>query len=383
MEDKPLSIESTKEEVAEYFVKNFKLPESNKEILINEDISGDILPQLSQLTQSNFLELLSGRNIKTKVVTFLKLKSYLEKNKDNFKEKEIKEIITTNSNPEEVKKFFNKCLNFQKDLNGLKGKDLLDLDEQKMKQLGLNLGQRFKLIKYINYFNTLIIDLIPKDKYEITKNSSEEEVAEFLKVKLNFSKESIESLGLDGDAFIQLKIEDIDSFNELKEEERIKLKKFLSGEFKDEEENPESEIIITKKSKEEEVSTFLKKKLGFKREAIEELDGFDGDTLLSLTEEQIEELKSLSLEEKNKIKEFINNSNYKNNIDEKLGQINEKSKEDELIKFIENKLNLNELSMETLIEIDIEKIPNLTEKEKVILNNFIKEKKKLYCINTN
>ena len=382
MEDKPLSIESSKEEVAEYFVKNFKLPELNKEILINEDISGDVLPQLSQLTQSNFLELLSRGNNKTKVVTFLKLKTYLEKNKDNFKEKEKKEIITANSNPEEVKRFFNKCLNFQKDLNGLNGKDLLDLDEQKMKQLGLNLGQRFKLIKYINYFNTLIIDLVPKDKYEITKNSSEEEVAEFLKLKLNFSKESIESLGLDVDSFIQLKIEDIDSFNDLKEEERIKLKKFLSGEFKDGEENPESEIIITKKSNEEEVSTFLKKKLGFKREAIEELEGLDGDLLLSLTEERIEELKSLSLEEKNKIKEFIINSNYKNNIDEKVGEINEKSKEDELIKFIKNKLNLNELSMKTLIEIDIEKIPNLREKEKVILINFIKEKKKLNCINT-
>ena len=382
MEDKPLLIESTKEEVAEYFVKNFKFPESNKNILINEDISGDVLLQLSQLSQSEFIELLSGKT-KTKAVSLVKLKNYLVKNKDKFEEKEIKEIITEISDQEEIKTFFNNCLNFKKDLNGLNGKDLIGLDEQKMKKLGLNLGQRFKLKKYINYFKTLNIDIVSKGKYEITKNSTEAEVAEFLKMKLNFSKESIDSLGLDGDDFIQLKIEDIDNFNELKEEEREKLKKYLLGEFKNEEEKVESkaEIIITKESKEKEVAIFLNKQLGFKEEAIEELDGFDGDALLSLTDDQIDEFKSLSLEEKKKIKEFINNSNSKNKINENDGGINEKSSEEELIKFIKNKLNLNDLSVKSLIEIDIEKIPNLKEKEKIILNDFIKEKNKLNCNN--
>ena len=36
MEDKALSIDSTKDEVAEFFIKNFKYPNKNKDILIKE-----------------------------------------------------------------------------------------------------------------------------------------------------------------------------------------------------------------------------------------------------------------------------------------------------------------------------------------------------------
>ena len=379
MEDKLITIDSTKEEVADYFIKNFKFSSFNRDILIKEDISGEVLPQLCQLTQKDFIEVLSSKETKTKALTLIKLKQYLEKNKDKFKEKEIKEVITADSQPEEIKNFFDKCLNYQKELNGLNGKDLIDLNEEKMKQLGLNLGQRLKLIKYINHFKTLRIGSHKKGKFEITKDSTEEEVAEFLKTRLKFSTDSIDSLGFDAETFLQLKIEEIDGYNILKEEERENLKKYLSGELKDEEEksDTEPEIIITNKSTEEEVSTFLKNKLGFKKESIEELDGFEGDTLLALTEAQINEFQSLSEEEKNILKESINNINSKNTIIKKDNEIDEKSTEDELIQFIKNKLNLNELDVNALVEIDIENIPNLNLKEKNVLNNFISEKKKL------
>lgn len=45
MDEKIISIESTKEEIANYFVKKFKTPEV-KNNLIKEDISGDILLEL-------------------------------------------------------------------------------------------------------------------------------------------------------------------------------------------------------------------------------------------------------------------------------------------------------------------------------------------------
>lgn len=375
MEDKPLSIDSTKEEVSEYFVKNFKFPESATEILIKEDISGSVLPQLSQLKQKEFLEIFSAKE-KVSGVSYQRIKNYLRNNEDKFKEKEIKEVILAHSDSNEVKNFFDKYLNFQKELNGLNGKSLIELDEPKMIQLGLNLGQRLKLKKYIEHFKSLNDNLNKKDNIKITKNSTEQDVAEFLKIKLKFSQDSIDLLGFDAETFLDLKIEDIDSYDTLKEEERKNLKKYLSGELNFEEEKYKSEpdIIITNESNEKEVSTFLEKKFGFKKEVIEEFKGYEGRDLLSLTDEVIEGFEFLTLEEKNKIKEFIKDYNSKKNKIEKVDEINEKSNEEEIINFLKKKLNINKIEVNLLTEKDIEKIQNLTEKEKLVLNDFIKNK---------
>ena len=375
MEDKPLSIDSTKEEVSEYFVKNFKFPESATEILIKEDISGSVLPQLSQLKQKEFLEIFSAKE-KVSGVSYQRIKNYLRNNEDKFKEKEIKEVILAHSDSNEVKNFFDKYLNFQKELNGLNGKSLIELDEPKMIQLGLNLGQRLKLKKYIEHFKSLNDNLNKKDNIKITKNSTEQDVAEFLKIKLKFSQDSIDLLGFDAETFLDLKIEDIDSYDTLKEEERKNLKKYLSGELNFEEEKYKSEpdIIITNESNEKEVSTFLEKKFGFKNEVIEEFKGYEGRDLLSLTDEVIEGFEFLTLEEKNKIKEFIKDYNSKKNKIEKVDEINEKSNEEEIINFLKKKLNINKIKVNLLTEKDIEKIQNLTEKEKLVLNDFIKNK---------
>ena len=72
-----------------------------------------------------------------------------------------------------VKQFFEKCLNFTKDLNNLDGKGLIELNEEKMKEMGLSLGQRKRLIKYINYFKTLKVpEPEPQEEIIITKKSS-------------------------------------------------------------------------------------------------------------------------------------------------------------------------------------------------------------------
>ena len=376
MEVKNLSVESTKEEVAEYFVKNFKLPECNKEIIINEDISGDTLLQLSKLTAEPFLKILSGKE-KTKAVCRTRFTNFLEKNKDKFQPKEIKEVIISTSGPEKVKDFFDKCLNFQKDLKGLNGKDLIELNEEKMIQLGLNLGQRFKLTRYIEHFKTLNINLNPKDKKKINKDSTDEEVAEFLKTKLKFSKESIEAFGFDAETFLDLKVSDIDDYDKLKKEERETLKKYLSGELKFEEEQPEckTEIIISKESNASEVSRFLEQKLGLRKEAIDELEGLDGNDFLSVTDTDIDDYNFLSEEEKRKIKEFINNFNSKSDKNEIADKINENSSEEDIILFIKEKLNLNEIKDDEFNTIDVEKISGLSEKEREVLNNFIEQKK--------
>ena len=46
---------------------------------------------------------------------------------------------------------------------------------------------------------------------KITRESTEEEVAKFLKVKLGFSDKAIEALVLDGDGLLSLKEEEINN----------------------------------------------------------------------------------------------------------------------------------------------------------------------------
>ena len=73
-----------------------------------------------------------------------------------------------------------------------------------MIQFGLNLGQRLKLKKYFEHFKSLNDDLNKKANKEITKDSTEQEVAEFLKIKLKFSQDSIDLLGFDAETFLDL-----------------------------------------------------------------------------------------------------------------------------------------------------------------------------------
>lgn len=214
-----LSEQSTKEEVAEYLKNNCKLDENIKNKLIEEDISGDILLEI----QDN-----EFKSLGIKVGPLKKIKKVLEEKKSLFKQKEFKDNITAISKPEEVKSFFERCLNFKKDLNGLDGKGLIELDEKGMEKLGLNLGQRKKLVKYIAYFKTLKIDEEEKGEFMITKKSSEQEVGNFLKKKLRFSQSSIDALQLDGESFLMLEPTEVDALDEIEPEERENLKKFLS-----------------------------------------------------------------------------------------------------------------------------------------------------------
>lgn len=146
----------------------------------------------------------------------IKIKKFLNNNRDTFKEKEIKESLNSYSNEEEVKIFFDKYLNFKKNLNKLRGKSLFELSEENMKELSLNLGQRKKLIKYINTFKKINDE---ENKMILNKNSSIEEVAKYLKEILNFCEDSIKVLDCDGEYLFSLEKKDIEELN-LKEGEK-------------------------------------------------------------------------------------------------------------------------------------------------------------------
>ena len=190
-----LTVESSKEDVGNFMVENLKLKEDIKNILIKEDISGDVLLDLTEE------EL---KSIGIKVIQVRKIKAYVDQNKNKFGEKKFTEIISVYSDSSEVAEFFRKSLNFNGDLNNLDGKGLLELNDESITNFGLTLGQRKKLVKYISYFKTLKVE--PPKELVLTKESKPEEVIDFFKKRFKFSDEgikSLEELGMEGGLLIK------------------------------------------------------------------------------------------------------------------------------------------------------------------------------------
>ena len=134
---------STKEEISAFFSTRFKTPKDLQDNLIKEDISGDILfdIQEDELKKLGF-----------KIGPIKKIKKYLSDNKKNFPEIKIDdETIDSTSTPEMVRNFFDNRLGYKGDL-AIDGKQLLEMNKEDIAKMGLNLGQRKKLEKYIKNF---------------------------------------------------------------------------------------------------------------------------------------------------------------------------------------------------------------------------------------
>ena len=373
-----LSESSTKEEVGEYFFRLIQ-KEDVKNILINEYISGDVLISLS-------LDEIKSLGIKFGPAR--RIFKFIEENRDKFKEKEINEKLYANSNQEEVKEFFEKCLDFKGELNSLDGKGLLELNNEGMKALGLKFGQIKKLIKYINYFKTLKPPVI--EEISISRSSSEEEVTKFLKMRLKFSQESIDKLGgIDGETFYDLKENEIDNLNEISQEEKESLKNFLKEEkTKSEKEDnkiEQEEIKLERSCNTEALCQFLKKKLQLSDETIEYIksEEFDGESFLTLPDEDIKSFEGISESEKEKIIVFLKEFNTEKEKSEL--KIDNKSSKEDIVKFLKDKLNFSDNTLKdwkedgktlfSLTETDIDKLTKITTEEKDKLKKFLKEKK--------
>ena len=335
---------SSKEDVANYFEKNCKIKEDVKKNMIKEDISGDIL---FDLDDNDF------KALGIKVGPLAKIKKFLKENKDKFEEKQINEKITAKSNPTEVAEFFKKCLNFNGELNNLNGKGLIELNEEGINKLGLNIGQKKKLIKYINYFKTLKIDET-EDTNEIifTKESTEEEITKYLKEKLNFRDSAIESLGLDGDSLFTIEEKDIDELEELNQEEKNNLKQLIKklkekslGQETKQETKEEKPLLLRRESSEIEVGKYLKEKLKINDKGIESL-ALDGERLFELEEMDIDRTEELNEEEKDNLKKLI--KDLKENNEEPEIKISKESSEEEVAKFLKEKLKINVKGIESL-----------------------------------
>ena len=157
-----ISSDSTCEEVANFFYKEYGISEESKNSLIKESISGEILLDIPQNDFKLF-------GIKGKFL--VKIFKYIKENSDKLKQKEINENLSLISNEKNIELFMKKYINYKGSFSKFNLKHFLELKDEEMKNLGLNYGQRKKLIKYIDYFNAL------------EKEKSEKEI----KIKINIS----------------------------------------------------------------------------------------------------------------------------------------------------------------------------------------------------
>ena len=371
-----LSESSTKEEVQEYLCNSLNLKDDAKNLILGEYLSGDVL---------HLLTLEELKSIGFKLGPAKKIDKLLGENKEKFKEKEINVKIFSNSNYEEIKNFFEKYIDFKGELNPMIGKDLLELNEEGMKKIGLKYGQRKRLLKYIKYFKTLQPKVEESDEeISISRTSNEEDVSKFLKLKMKFSQEAIKNLELDGESFFDLKDEEINKITELSSEEKERLKKLLNNLKNSENQGknePEKELKIKGDSSNEEVCNFLKKKLDLSDNAISIIkeQDLDGESFLDLTEENIKLINGLTEQDIEKLKKFIIENKIQKSENELVIDI--KSSKEEVSKFLKNKLNFSENALKewnldgktllSLKEADIENIKEISKNEKNELKIFL------------
>ncbi len=141
-----ISSNSTCEEVANFFAKQFGISEESRNNLIKESISGEILLDIPNKDFKLF---------SIKGSTFVNIVNYIKENKDKLKGKEINENLSLISDEKKIELFMKNYINYEGNLTNLNLSNFLELNEETMNNYGLNYGQRKKLIKYINYFNTL------------------------------------------------------------------------------------------------------------------------------------------------------------------------------------------------------------------------------------
>ena len=355
-----ISANSTKEEIANYFMKEFRISEENKNTLIKNDISGDILLEIKK---EDFLSLGIKRGPALNIISFI------TKNAEKFKQNEINEKITLKSDAEKVKTFFEKCLNYKEDLNGLDGKELIELDkdEERIKKLGLNFGQTIKLKRYIAYFKTLEEEEDEDEDIIIDENSSDEDVEKFLRIKCKLSKKTINALGLDARSLLQFDDEEIDEANEIKEEEKETFKLALK------ELKRKLNLTVNENSSQEEVAEFLKIKLKVSKEFIQKND-FDGSSLLLLEHSDILELEDLTQEQKEKLIKIVDELKQKQNKKEQEQIITFESSKEEVSKFLKEKLEFNDKLIKKL-DLDGEILFLLDENDIKEMEDIPKEKR--------
>ena len=185
-------------------------------------------------------------------------------------------LITRSSSKEDVTNFLKLKLKISQnsiDEMALDGETLFELNENDIEMLDILNEEKEKLKNYIRKLKSFE----EPQKHIITKESSVEEVADFLRKVFAFPEDVIDDLGIDGDIFLNTTEEDVDDFD-ISEEQKNSWKKYLK-----------EQNSINEESSKEQVKKFLRSKLSFSDISLNQMN-YDGKTLLQLKEFQTKKL---------------------------------------------------------------------------------------------
>ena len=236
---------------------------------INKESTSDeicnFLKQNGFIKSENILSNFKKENIKGNEILFLeaddfiqlgfkfhkKITKTLEEIKNNQKEILVfNENINQQSTNEDVYHFLKNEIkleeNVLKNFQDKNGQKLKELNYENLKELGLKLGERRKLLKYLKSFdNTKEISI-----NEITVNSTIEEVCLFLKNRFKLKDDSLEQIKaseINGEGFFNLSEDDFEELNIFDTDIQKSILDYINKN------KPKNEILIeTTKNKNEE-----------------------------------------------------------------------------------------------------------------------------------
>ena len=190
---------------------------------------------------------------------------------------------------ENIKDIYNNIIN-----ENISAEILLDLEKyNEYMSLGIHESLKEKLKKYLEdnkeRFIRKPIEII------IGFNSKNDEIKDFFKNYLSYEGQINNINNIDGKKMMNLSYEDMKKIG-LNIGQRIKLNNYILYTINH----------ITNKSTKEEVGIFFNKILNLSDKTIEKLN-FDGKSLLSCKEEDINRLRELNQEQKAKLRHFLNN----------------------------------------------------------------------------
>ena len=244
----------------------------------------------------------------------------------------IEYVLTANSSPEQVVEFFIQSYNIKKiDLilfikEDISGDVLPYLNKQDFKDLGLKLGPRIKIEKFIiDNRDKLLInqDNINNKELNISIESNINSVKVFFENYLNF-EDNNNNFNIDGKKLFSMNEQDMKNLG-LTLGQRKKLYLYMHRMQK---KTNNYENIITEKSTPKEVATFLKNKFNMSDEVIEQLN-LDGESLTLLKETDIDEIEELPEEIKNEFKNYIKEIRTENINENKENEIETQKEIDE------------------------------------------------------
>ena len=166
------------------FLSTCKIKENMLQKFKDEKIKGN---ELFYLTDKDYDEF----GLSTKKVSLKKKLERIKNSSQGILDYNLN--LDINSNEEDVHKFLKEEIlleeNILKLFGEIDGKKLINLTEDDLKNFGLKLGERRKLLSYILSIKPKVED---KMDIKITRNSNKDEVCTFLKLKFNISEEIID-----------------------------------------------------------------------------------------------------------------------------------------------------------------------------------------------